>query len=48
MSHPREIIKEIEKQEKLKIKRIKELDNLEIGKLKELKNLKRIENFRKC
>ena len=42
MSNPREIIKEIERQEELKIERIKELENLEIEKLKELKNLKRI------
>ena len=42
MPNPREIIKEIERQEELKIERIKELENLEIEKLKELKNLKRI------
>ena len=42
MSNPREIIKEIERQEELKIERIKELENLEIEKLKELKNIKTI------
>ena len=49
MSNPRETIKEIERQEELKIERIKELENLEIEKLKELKNLKRIarENLEK-
>ena len=42
MSNPREIIKEIERQEKLKIERRKEQENLEIEKLKELKDLKTI------
>ena len=42
MSNAREIIKEIERQEELKIERVKELKNLEIEKLKELKDLKRI------
>ena len=42
MSNPREIMKEVERQEELKIERIKKLQNLEIEKLKELKNLKRI------
>ena len=42
MSNAREIIKEIKRQEELKIERVKELKNLEIEKLKELKDLKRI------
>ena len=35
MSNPREIIKEIERQEELKIERIKKLEKLKIEKLKE-------------
>ena len=42
MSNPREIIKETEKREELKIERIKKLDNLEIEKLKELKKIRRL------
>ena len=42
MSNPREIIKEIERKEELKIELIKELKNLEIEELKKLKSLKRI------
>ena len=42
MSNPREIIKETEKREELKIERIKKLDNLETEKLKELKNIRRL------
>ena len=41
MSNPREIVKEIDRQKKLKIERIKKLENVEIKKLKQLKKSKK-------
>ena len=41
MSNPREIIKQIERQEELKTEGRKELENLEIEEVKELNNLKK-------